>query len=203
MYDPKTDDRELMAQEICASTNSSFVSPFDDPLIIAGQGTVGLEIARQSEHMGIKPDLVLVPAGGGGLAAGCAIAIKELIGCEIMSVEPDAFDDTKRSLETGVRQSVAPGGKTICDSLLPPMPGEITFSVNKRLLSGGVSVSDEEVLSAIKLAMLSFKVVAEPGGVVAVAAAVNGKYDAAGKTVVAIVSGGNIDPEMLSRALET
>jgi threonine dehydratase len=203
LYDPKTDDRELMAQEICASTNSSFVSPFDDPLIIAGQGTVGLEIARQSEHMGIKPDLVLVPAGGGGLAAGCAIAIKELIGCEIMSVEPDAFDDTKRSLETGVRQSVAPGGKTICDSLLPPMPGEITFSVNKRLLSGGVSVSDEEVLSAIKLAMLSFKVVAEPGGVVAVAAAVNGKYDAAGKTVVAIVSGGNIDPEMLSRALET
>ena len=122
---------------------------------------------------------------------------------EIMSVEPDAFDDTKRSLETGVRQSVAPGGKTICDSLLPPMPGEITFSVNNQLLSGGVSVSDEEVLGAIKLAMQSFKVVAEPGGVVAVAAAVNGKCDVVGKTVVAIISGGNIDPEMLSLALQT
>ena len=112
-----------MAKDICTATNAIFVPPYDDPLIIAGQGTVGLEIARQSEHMVIKPDLVLIPAGGGGLASGCAIAIKELIDCDIMSVEPDAFDDTKRSLETGIRQSVAPGGQTICDSLLPPRPG--------------------------------------------------------------------------------
>ena len=201
LYDRDRDDREQMGADICAKTGAIIVPPYDDPLIMAGQGTVGLEIAKQTEHMGIKPDLILIPVGGGGLVSGCAIAISELIGCDIMGVEPDDFDDTKRSLASGTRQKVAPGVSSICDALLSPTPGELTFSVNSRLLKGGLSVSDDEALSAIKTALQSFKIVVEPGGGVALAAALTGKCDVAGKTVVVVCSGGNVDPDMLTRSL--
>lgn len=202
LYDREHDDREQMGADICAKTGAIIVPPFDDPLIMAGQGTVGLEIANQTKHMGIKPDLVLIPAGGGGLVSGSAIAISELMGCDIMSVEPDDFDDTKRSLVSGSRQKIAPGASSICDALLSPTPGELTFSVNHRLLKGGLSVSDDEALSAMRTALQSFKIVVEPGGAVALAAALTGKCDVDGKVVVVVCSGGNVDPDMLARSLE-
>lgn len=201
LYNRQRDDREKMGADICAETGATIVPPYDDPLIMAGQGTVGLEIATQSEQMGISPDLVLIPAGGGGLASGTAIALSDLMACDIMCVEPEEFDDTKRSLASGSRQSIDPAASSVCDALLSNMPGELTFSVNSRLLKAGLSVSDLEALSAVKTALQSFKIVVEPGGAVALAAAITGKCDVAGKTVVVVCSGGNVDPDMLAQAL--
>lgn len=201
LYNRERDDREQMGADICASTGATIVPPYDDPLIIAGQGTVGLEIAAQAESLGIDPDMVIVPAGGGGLASGTAIAVSEKIGCDIMCAEPEEFDDTKRSLEAGERLSIADGARSICDALMSNIPGNITFPLNARLLKGGLAVSDQEVLSAIKTALQSFKIVVEPGGAVALAAALTRKCDVAGKTVVVVCSGGNVDPDMLARSL--
>lgn len=201
LYNRQRDDREKMGADICAETGATIVPPYDDPLIMAGQGTVGLEIAAQSEEMGFSPDLVLIPAGGGGLVSGTAIALTELTDCDIMCAEPENFDDTKRSLACGSRQSIDPHATSICDALLSNTPGELTFSVNSKLLKGGLSVSDAEALIAMKVALQSFKIVVEPGGAVALAAALTGKCKVAGQTVVVVCSGGNVDPDMLARAL--
>lgn len=201
LYDRDTESREEIGEKLQAERGATLVRPYDDPFVISGQGTVGLEIAEQSEELGVTPDVVMTPAGGGGLVSGTALGIKGTIACPVYSVEPETFDDTKRSLESGERLSVPDGAKSICDALLSPMPGEITFPLNQQLLSGGLSVSDDEALDAMKVAMLSLKIVVEPGGAVALAAALTGKINLAGKTVVVVCSGGNVDPEMLARAL--
>lgn len=201
LYDRYTENREEIGLKLQAEQGATLVKPYDDPMIIAGQGTIGLEIARQTTELDAVPDLVIVPAGGGGLISGTALAISNTIKCPVYAAEPATFDDTKRSLESGERQSVADDAHTICDALMAPMPGEITFELNRKLLSGGLAVTDDEVLSAMKVAMLSLKIVVEPGGAVALAAALTGKLDLAGKTVCVVCSGGNADPEMLARAL--
>jgi len=203
VYDRHREDREKVAARIAAERNATLVRPYDDPDIIAGQGTTGLEIAQQCRANSIAPDVVLVPAGGGGLIAGCATALSALMpAVKIYSVEPSGFDDTARSLAGHARVANQPGASTICDALMAGTPGELTFAVNDRLLAGGLAVSDAEVQAAMAYAFRTLKLVVEPGGAVALAALLAGKLDIAGRTVVIVCSGGNVDPATFCRALE-
>ncbi|MDA0366782.1 MAG: threonine/serine dehydratase [Proteobacteria bacterium] len=198
-------DRHSMvarATEMAETEGRVLVPPFDDPFVIAGQGTVGLEIAEDLTARGIVPDVVLVPCGGGGLMAGTATAIKmHFPAAALYGVEPAGFDDTARSLVAGERVANEPGAHSICDALLVPEPGVLTFAVNAALLSGGVAVSDDEVRDAMAAAFEHLKVVTEPGGAVALAAVLSGKLDLKGKTVVVVASGGNVDAATFAAAI--
>ncbi|MFQ5783468.1 MAG: threonine/serine dehydratase [Alphaproteobacteria bacterium] len=201
-YDRERDSREDVAQRHAAERGAALVPPYDHPMTMAGQGTVGLELAAQAEALGATLDAVLVPCGGGGLIAGCALALAERApGVPVYASEPEGFDDTARSLAAGSRETNASGGRSFCDALLAPTPGEITFAVNRRLLAGGFAVSDDEVARAMRLAFLHLKLIIEPGGAVALAAVASGRFDARGKTVAVVASGGNADPEIFSRAI--
>ena len=198
-YDRATGDREAIAREIAAQNAAPVVPSFDHPHIMAGQGTVGLEIAEQCEAMCVRPDQVMICCGGGGLTAGSAVALESRIpGVQIFTVEPAAFDDTARSLELGRRVAVAPGARSICDALLIEMPGELTFAVNRRLVSRGLTVSETEVRNAMRFAFREMKLVLEPSGAVALAAVLAGKVTTSGRTTVAVLSGGNVDFERYS-----
>lgn len=176
------------------------VPPYDDPLIVAGQGTAGLEILDQAQAAGAEPDAVVVPCGGGGLTAGVAIAVRDALpGTAVWGVEPEGFDDTRRSLAEGRRVANPPGRNSICDALLTPEPGAVTFEVNRRKIAGVVAVSDDEATAALREAMQSLKLVVEPGGAVGLAALLSGKVPVAGRTVVVVLSGGNVDPAAYAR----
>ncbi|MBL8832223.1 MAG: threonine/serine dehydratase [Rhodospirillales bacterium] len=201
-YDRYTEDREAMGLELQAKHGATLVRPYDDPDIIAGQGTIGLEIAEQCGALGIAPDAVIVCCGGGGLVSGTALALSQAMpDVPVYSAEPKDFDDTKRSLESGRRESNDPKARSICDALLAATPGEMTFALNKRLLKGGLAVSDDEARAAMATAFLELKLVLEPGGAVAVASVLSGKYPIKGKTVVAVASGGNVDPAQFAQVL--
>ena len=201
-YDRATEDRDAIGAEIARRTGATLIRPYDEPLVIAGQGTVGLELARQAVERGALPDAVLVCCGGGGLVAGCALALRhELSDVAVHCVEPEHFDDTARSLRAGARLANAPGGTSFCDALLAPRPGELTFSINARLLAGGVVVTDAEVAAAMRLAFRHLRLVVEPGGAVALAAALAGRVPTRARTVAVVVSGGNVDPEMFAQVL--
>ena len=202
LYEHSSESRERVGRQIAEERGLTLVPPFDNPLIIAGQGTVGLELAEQAEEAGAVLDAVLSPCGGGGLISGCSLALRARCpNTDIFSVEPEGFDDTARSLASGSRERVLVNAESFCDALLAPMPGELTFAINRELLSGGLAVSDDEVARAMRTALLYFKLVAEPGGATALAAALTGKYDCRGKTVAVVVSGGNVDPEVFGSAL--
>lgn len=198
-YDRYTGDREAIARETAAQRGAEVVPSFDHPHIIAGQGTVGLEIAEQSQAMGLPADQVLICCGGGGLTSGSAIALQaRLPNVEIYAVEPEGFDDTTRSLRAGERVSVDPTARSICDALLTESPGRITFEIMQRLVSGGLVVTEEDVKAAMRFAFQNLKIVVEPGGAVALAAILSGKIDAAGKTTAIVISGGNVDAELFA-----
>lgn len=181
----------------------TLVPPFEDGMVIAGQGTVGAEIADQVALLGPAPDAILVPCGGGGLTAGIALALEaRLPASRLYTVEPQGFDDTARSLEAGERLANAPGTQSICDALLVPRPGEQTFAINRRRVAQGLTVSDAAVLKAMAALFGHFKIVAEPGGAVALAALLSGAFDGRGKTVVVVATGGNVDPQVFIKALE-
>ena len=202
MYDRYRQDRATVARDLAEQRGATLVPPFDHPLIIAGQGTVGLEIAQQAEAAGAVLDAVLSPCSGGGLISGCALALAERApGVDIYSVEPEGFDDTARSLAEGSRQKSIEGAQSFCDALLVKTPGVLTFSINQKHLAGGLAVSDDEVAKAMAMALMHFKLVAEPGGATALAAALTGRYDCRGKTVAVVVSGGNVDPATFAQAL--
>ena len=178
------------------------IRPYDDPLIIAGQGTLGLEIADQAASVDARLDGALVCCGGGGLVAGCAVALHDkLPGLTVHAVEPEGFDDTGRSLAAGQRVRNAAGARSFCDALLAPMPGELTFAINSRLLAGGLVVSDAEVATAMRLAFRHLKLVLEPGGAVALAAALAGKVPTGDRTLAVVLSGGNVDAELFRDVL--
>jgi len=198
-YDRYTGDREAIAREIAAQNDSIVVPSYDHPHVIAGQGTVGLEIAEDAAALGIVPDQVLICCGGGGLTAGSAVALRaRLPEVAVHTVEPSGFDDTARSLECGERLAVDPEARSICDALQAHMPGEMTFEINRRLAARGLVVSDEEVKDAMRFAFRNLKLVVEPGGAVALAALLSNKLDTSGKTTVVVISGGNVDRELYS-----
>ncbi len=203
MFDRETESREEIGEKLAAEQGATLVPPYDDPFIIAGQGTVGLELAAQAKEMDAPLDAVLVPCGGGGLSSGCALALsEECPEAKLFSVEPEGFDDTARSLAAGERLSNEAGAQSFCDALILPTPGEMTFSINQRLLTGGLAVSDADTARAMKAAFHYFKLVVEPGGAVALAAALWGAYDCGGKTVAVVCSGGNVDAAVFKAALE-
>jgi len=201
-YDRHGESREEIAGRIARDRGLTIVPPYDDPAIIAGQGTVGLEIARDCEALGIVPDAVVICCGGGGLSSGSAIALAAAFPtADLHTAEPAGWDDTARSLASGERVANEAVVPSLCDALLAPMPGELTFPINRDLMRSGVAVTDVEVVTAMAIAHRHFKVVAEPGGAAALAAALAGKVPVAGRTVVAVVSGGNVDPGLYARLL--
>jgi len=202
LYDRDREDREAIARDIAGKRGATLVPPYDDPLVIAGQGTVGREIAEDMAALGVSPDIVVAPASGGGLVAGVATAIKARYPkAMVMSAEPEAFDDHARSLRAGKRENHRAEGRTICDALMASIPGEITFAINSRLLAGGVVASDAEVGTAVGFAFRELKLVAEPGGTVGLAALLAGHIDSRDKNVVIVLSGGNTDAEMFARLI--
>lgn len=170
------------------------VPPFDDPAIISGQGTIGLELMRQAKALGVSLDAVLIPCGGGGLSSGISIAVKDASpDTAVWAVEPEHFDDTRRSLIEGKRVSNEPGHSSICDAILTAEPGAITFEINRKNLAGAIAVSDKAAAQAMRDAMAHLKLVVEPGGCVALAALSSGEIELSGKCVAVVLSGGNVD----------
>jgi threonine dehydratase len=202
-YDRANESREQIAARLADESGATLVPPFDDPDIIAGQGTAGLEIGEQTAALGLTLDDVIVCCSGGGLTAGIAIAIGELVpSAGIWTAEPEAHDDHRRSLAAGRRQRNEPGiADSLCDALLAPMPGELTFAINQPRLRGGLAVSDDEVRQAIAFAARTLKLVVEPGGAVALACVLSGKIETHGRTVALTLSGGNIDDALLADIL--
>lgn len=195
-YDRYSGDREAIASRIAEERGAALVPSYDHEHIIAGQGTVGLEIAEQALEMRMPPDQVLINCGGGGLSAGSAVALEARLGdVSVRTVEPDAFDDTARSIAAGERVRVPPGARSICDSLLAEMPGKLPFEIHRRLFDAGLTVSDREVRDAMRFAFRNLKMVVEPGGAVSLAAVLSGKLATAGKTTAVVISGGNVDLE--------
>jgi threonine dehydratase len=202
LYDRDKEDREAIAREIAGRRGATVVPPYDDPLVIAGQGTAGREIAEDLQALGVTPDVVVVPASGGGLIAGVSTAVKARFPqAQMIVAEPAGFDDHARSLRAGRREAHDAKGRTICDALMAAIPGEITFAVNSRLLSGAVAASDEEVGRAVGFAFRELKLVVEPGGAVGLAALLAGRLDIAGKTVVILLSGGNVDADLYAKLI--
>ena len=202
-YDRVHENREQIAARIAAERGATLVPSFDDPDVIAGQGTVGLEIAEQAGDLGLTLDDVIVCCSGGGLTAGIAVALEKLAPhAGLWTAEPEGHDDHRRSLASGRRQRNDPGvPATICDALLAPMPGELTFAINESRLSGGLVVSDDEVRRAMAFAARTLKLVVEPGGAVALACVMSGKLDARDRTVAVTLSGGNVDDALLAEVV--
>ncbi len=202
-YDRDKEDRDAIARDLASKRGATVVPPYDDPWVIAGQGTVGREIAEDFIALGIGPDIVSAPASGGGLMAGIALATKaKFPDIQPITVEPFGFDDHARSFAAGHREPHRAIGRTICDALMASIPGEITFAVNQRLGARGVTVTDDEVAKAVGFAFRELKLVVEPGGAVALAALLAGHIDARGKTIAIVLSGGNVDADLYARLIQ-
>lgn len=202
-YDRETDDRDAIAGAIARERGAVFVPPYDDFYIIAGQGTVGLEIAQDLAALGLAPDVVIANASGGGLISGIALAVKDRFPeARVMTAEPAGFDDHARSFRSGGRERNNRVSGSICDALLAATPGKLTFEISSRIVGEGVSASDEEVARAVAFAFEELKIVVEPGGAVALAAVLAGQVDLAGKTAAIVLSGGNVDAEVFARCLK-
>ena len=200
------EDRAAIAERIMRERGATLVPPYDDPMIIAGQGTIGVEIAEDLDRLGLKPEIVVVGASGGGLAAGVSLGIKSrAASARLFTAEPEGFDDTLRSFLRGERVANDKLTGSICDALMSNTPGEWTFPINKELIGQGISANDEEVGAAVRYAFDELKLVVEPGGAIGLAALLAGKLDDVvdirGKTVVAILSGGNVDVEMFAKLI--
>ena len=200
LYDRYREDREAVAARVAEERGAAMVKPYDDPDIIAGQGTIGREIAEQTRAMGLDPEVALAPCSGGGLVSGVALGLTHNFPkIRMYACEPEGFDDTARSLARGDWVANPPGRTSICDALMSPTPGRITFPINRRLLAGALAVSDEEAGAAVAYAFRVLKPVVEPGGAVGLAALLTRKLAIEGCTVALVLSGGNVDAELFAR----
>lgn len=198
-YDRYTGDREAIARAIAAERGAEVVPSFEHPDIIAGQGTVGLEIAEQAVELGLPPDQVLIPCGGGGLTSGCAIALTaRLPGVAVHTVEPEHYDDTARSLASDERIQVSPETPSICDALLTGAPGEMTLAIMRETTAPGLVVTEDEVKHAMRFAFRHLKLVVEPGGAAALAGLLAGRIESKGRTTALVLSGGNVDRDLFA-----
>ena len=201
-YDRARDDRDAITADIVAERGAELIHAYNDRRVIAGQGTIGLEIAEELAARDERADNVIVPCGGGGLSAGIGVAMAATSpDTQVYLAEPEGFDDYGRSLASGAIERNARTGGSICDALLAPQPGALGFAVNRETGARGVSVSDAEALAAVAFAFRTLKLVVEPGGAVALASLLSGRVDARDRTTVVVLSGGNIDPDILGRAL--
>ncbi len=205
LYDRvKRECREQIGSKIAEERGLTLIRPYDQPEVIAGQGTCGLEIAAQAAEHGIERAQVLVCCGGGGLTSGIALALEAEAPCmTVRPVEPEGFDDVTRSLAYGKIESNSQHAGGLCDAILTPQPGDMTFPILKRLCGPGLVVSDEEAIEAMAQAFLRLKLTAEPGGAVALAAALYHPDELEGDDVIAVITGGNMDPEIFVKALAT
>ncbi|MBR0874625.1 threonine/serine dehydratase [Bradyrhizobium tropiciagri] len=200
LYDRDRDDREAIANGIAGKRGATLVRPYDDPFVIAGQGTAGREIAEDMAALGLTPDIVVAPASGGGLIAGVATAVKTRFPqAQVIVAEPSGYDDHALSLKAGHREAHPVAARTICDALMAMMPGELTFAINSKLLAAGVNASDDEVGAAVAFAYRELKLVVEPGGAIGLAALLAGRIDVKDKNVVIVLSGGNVDADLFAK----
>lgn len=201
-YDRNNEDRAGIAAKIVAERGATLVPPYDDPLIIAGQGTIGTEIVEDLAALGLAPEIVVIGASGGGLAAGVSLGVKARVpAAKFYTVEPEGFDDTARSFKSGKREANPRLSGSICDALMSNTPGELTFPITQALIGEGLVVSDAEVARAVRYAFEELKLAVEPGGVIGLAALLAGKLDVRGKVVVGVLSGGNIDAELFAKII--
>ena len=202
LYERHGESREQIASAIAAERGAVLVPSYDDPDIIAGQGTCGYELVEQAAALGMRPAALLVPCGGGGLLAGVSTAVRALLPeTAIYGVEPENFDDHARSWKSGARESVPGTHSTLCDSLMTPTPGALTWSINRTTVSNFLVVTEDEVRHAVSFAFRYMKLVVEPGGAVALAALLSKKLNLEGQELALILSGGNIDPLVLDNCL--
>ncbi len=203
LYDRANESREDIGEALAAERGLTLIRPYDEPQVIAGQGTTGLELARQARVLDVTNADVLVCCGGGGLTSGISLALeRHAPGLRARPCEPEGFDDVKRSLASGSIQANDATSGNICDAILTPQPGDITFPILQRLCGPGLSVSEQEALHAMALAFLRLKIVLEPGGAVSLASALFRKDQIEGNAVIVVASGGNVDPQVFARALE-
>jgi threonine dehydratase len=201
LYDRATEDRDAIGARLSAERGLTLIKPYDDPQVIAGQGTVGLELAEQVVDIGIVQAPVFVCCGGGGLSSGIALALDaHAPGLQVRTAEPEGFDDMARSLALGSRQRNPAASGSICDAILTPSPGELTLPILAQLAGPGIVVTDEQALRAMALAFTYLRIVLEPGGAVALAAALFGQD--LPDTVIVVATGGNVDPGTFATALE-
>jgi threonine dehydratase len=201
-YDRSSEDRAAIAKKIVAERNATLVPPYDDPLIIAGQGTIGSEIVEDLAKLSLKPDIVVIGASGGGLAAGISLGMKSRVpSAKFYVAEPEGFDDTIRSFASGKREANPRMSGTICDALMSNTPGELTFPITRDLIGQGTTVSDAEVARAVRYAFNELKLVVEPGGAIGLAALLAGKLEVKGRIVVGVLSGGNVDVDLFARLI--
>jgi len=202
VYDRARQNREAVAVRYIGEHGGTLVHPFEDANVIAGQGTAGLEIVADCETLEVVPDVVVIPCGGGGLSAGIGLAVRSAWGeAEIVLVEPEGFDDYGRSLRQGEIVANKAAAGSLCDALLVPWPGRASFAISRAVGVEAVTVSDSQALAAVAYALNELKLVVEPSGAVALAALLTGRIDARGRTVAAVLSGGNVDAGLLRRAL--
>ncbi len=202
LYDRANEDRDAIGATLSEERGLTLIRPYDEPLVIAGQGTVGLEIAEQAQEAGIEKAEVLVCCGGGGLTSGVALALEARApGLKVRTAEPEHFDDVARSLASGKIERNAALSGSICDAIVTPQPGNITFPILKRLCGAGIAVTEEEALRAMVLAFQRLKIVVEPGGAVALAAALFHGNELETDSVIAVASGGNVDSAIMADAL--
>ena len=202
LYDRATEDRDAIGQSIASERGLTLIKPYDEPQVIAGQGTTGLEIASQAAELGVTEGEVLVNCGGGGLTSGIALALEaHAPSMKVRPCEPQGFDDVTRSLASGRIERNEQTAGSICDAILTPSPGDITFPILKRLCGAGIVVTEDEALHAMALAFLRLKIVLEPGGAVSLAAALFHGDQLNSENLIVVATGGNVDPEMFNEAL--
>lgn len=203
LYDREREDREAIAARIAQQRGAALVPPFDHAHVVAGQGTLALELARAARERKLRIDSLYVPVSGGGLIAGCSLAMKaEWPDCAVYGVEPHGFEDLAASLAAGERRAVPPGGSTLCDGLRAPLPGAIPFAIARRTLAGALAVDDEQIRDAMAVAARELKLVVEPSGAAALAA-VLAEPRPRGECVAAVLTGGNVEAELLADVLRT